>query len=66
MELKEQFKELEEKIISQNLYQRCPDYYEKCVQCSFWDDFDAIKDNILDLEKDTKQGLSESGGKTNG
>ncbi len=48
------FEDLEKEIIKQNIYDKCPDYFEDCVQCKFWDDFHAIKKDVLeciDLEE---------------
>lgn len=49
--LKDLFEELESEIKKENHYQRCPDYYNDCVQCEFWVAFDTMKHNLLELEK---------------
>lgn len=45
------FKELKNKIITEDYYYECKEYYEGCVQCKFWNKFNSIATDLILLEK---------------
>ena len=52
LNIKALLKELEERIIEEDIYRRCENYEKKCNQCDFWKRFDLIKNNLIEVEKE--------------